>query len=209
MDAVSALSANVLVLNRLYIAVRVIPVKRAFSLLCRSLAEVVCVQDSRFDSYDFESWVELSQLRDEWPLDGHDDWISTVSLHIRVPRVIRLLGYDRLPRVVVKLNRRNIFARDEHRCQYCGKRFPASELSLDHVVPRSRGGDASWGNLVCACTRCNKRKGGRTPEEAHMRLVRAPEAPRRSPVLHMQLRSPRYVSWKTFLENAYWNVELK
>ena len=209
MERASALNARVLVLNKHYAAVRVTSVRRAFSLLWKSLAEVVCVDETRYDTYDFESWVELSQLHDDWPIKGHDDWISTVSLDIRVPRVIRLLGYDRLPRQRVRLNRRNIFARDEHTCQYCGKRFPTHELSLDHVVPRSRGGGASWANLVCSCTRCNKRKGGRTPDEARMRLIRKPSMPRRSPVLRLHLRSPKYVSWKTFLENAYWSVELR
>ena len=209
MEGVSALNSSVLVLNKFYVAIRVVSVKRAFILLCKSLAEVVCVDDSRYDTYDFESWVELSQLHEEWPLQGHDDWISTVSFDVRVPRVVRLLGYDRLPKRHVKLNRRNIFARDEHRCQFCGKRFPASELSLDHLLPRSRGGEASWTNLVCACTRCNKKKGGRTPGEAHMKLVQKPVVPKRCPVLHLQLRSPKYVSWRSFLDNAYWSVELK
>ena len=79
---------------------------------------------------------------------------------------LRLLHYDRVPKQRVRLNRRNIFARDGNHCQYCGKRFATSELSLDHVVPTCRGGDTSWENLVCACVRCNVRKGGRTPQEA-------------------------------------------
>ena len=87
--------------------------------------------------------------------------------------------------------------------------MPAGELSLDHVLPRSRGGRATWTNLVCACTKCNKRKGGRTPEEAHMTMIRKPTSPRRSPMLHIHLRSPKYVSWKSFLDNAYWSVELR
>jgi len=209
MQHAMALNARVLVLNKFYIAVRVVSAKRAFTLLWKALAEVVCVEDARYETYDFGSWLEISELRDDWPVAGHDDWISTVSFDIRVPRVIRLLGYDRLPRRQVKLNRRNIFARDEHRCQYCGKRFPTSELSLDHIMPRSRGGGASWTNLVCACTRCNKCKGGRTPDEARMRLIRKPVVPKRSPVLRLHLRSPKYVSWKTFVDNAYWSVELK
>ena len=204
-----ALESSVLVLNKHYMAIRVVPAKRAFGLLWKDLAEVVCVEENRFDSYDLVSWIELSRMREEWPLAGHDDWVSTVAFDIRVPRVIRLLAYDRLPRQHVTLNRRNIFARDENRCQYCGLRFPTSELSLDHVHPRSRGGGASWENLVCACARCNKKKGGRTPKEARMRLIREPARPRRSPVLHMKLRSPKYVAWKTFLADAYWSVELK
>jgi 5-methylcytosine-specific restriction endonuclease McrA len=119
------------------------------------------------------------------------------------------MTYDKLPKQRVKFNRRNIFARDENRCQYCGRRFKTQDLSLDHVIPRSRGGRASWANIVCSCTACNKRKGGRTPEEARMKLVRIPRAPRRSPVIRMKLRSPKYLSWKTFLDNAYWSVELR
>ena len=204
-----ALDASVLVLNRFYMAIRVISAKRAFTLMWKQLAEVVCVEDGRFDSYDLDSWIEVSKLREKWPLEGHDDWVNTVSMRIRVPRVIRLLGYDRLPQQRVKLNRRNIFARDENKCQYCGKKFSTAELSLDHILPRSQGGESSWENLVCACTRCNKRKGGRTPEEASMRLIRRPAMPRRSPVIRLKLRSPKYVSWKTFLDEAYWSVELR
>ena len=209
MGSALALDSSVLVLNRLYVAIHVVSVKRAFALLLKSMAEVVCVGEDRYDSYDFDGWVEVSQLRDAWPVNGHDDFISTVSFDVLVPRIVRLLDYDRLPQQHVRLNRRNIFARDENRCQYCGQRFPTTELSLDHVLPRSRGGDSSWANLVCACTRCNKKKGGRTPAEAHMKLIRTPVRPRRSPVLRLKLRSPKYVTWRAFLDDAYWSVELR
>ena len=209
MEAAGALQSSVLVLNRFFMAVHIIPARRAFSLLCKRVAEVVYVSDSRFDSFNFESWREVSQYRDLFPEDDHSRWVRTVSFEIRVPEVIRLTTYDKLPRRAVRLNRRNIFARDGNRCQYCGKRHPTTELSLDHVMPRSRNGETSWTNLVCACTKCNKRKGGRTPKEAHMHLVRPPVEPRRSPVIHMKLQSGRYGSWKAFLDNAYWSVELK
>ena len=126
-----------------------------------------------------------------------------------MPKVIRLLGYDRLPRQDVKLNRRNIFARDRNLCQYCGKRFPMSELSLDHVLPRSQGGYSSWQNLVCCCVGCNARKGGRTPTQAGMRLVRKPVKPKRNPVINLRLGTDKYACWQAFLDNAYWSVELK
>jgi len=90
-----------------------------------------------------------------------------------------------------------------------GKRFPTNELSLDHVVPRSQGGQSTWDNIVCACIDCNVRKGGRTPKEAHMALIRRPEKPRRSPLLNLKLTHRKYQSWRTFLDNAYWSVELK
>ncbi|HEV2968692.1 MAG TPA: HNH endonuclease, partial [Pirellulales bacterium] len=109
----------------------------------------------------------------------------------------------------LRFNRRNIFARDGNQCQYCGRHFPTSELSLDHVVPRSRGGDTCWENIVCACVSCNVKKGGRTPHEAHLKLVRPPVKPKRSPLLAVKLGNPKYESWKTFLDSAYWSVDLK
>src|SRR5262249_16686376 len=138
-----------------------------------------------------------------------DDWVRTSRAEIQAPRIIRLLGYDRLLRQTVKFNRRNIFARDNNQCQFCGKKFPTSELSLDHVTPRSQGGQTPWENIVCACVACNVKKGGRTPREAHMALIRKPEKPKRSPMLNLKLTSNKYQSWKSFLENAYWSVELK
>ncbi len=205
----SALNSNVLVLNKYYMAVHVTDVKRAFCLLFKQLAEVVTYEDNAYLSYDLESWMEVSQLRDRLKDTVDDEYVRTVSCDIRVPRIIRLLFYDRLPRRAVKLNRRNIFARDENRCQYCGRRFPTSELSIDHIVPRSQDGRSTWENLVCACVACNARKGGRIPDDAGMHLIRRPIRPRRSPTIHLKLRSSKYQSWKQFLDNAYWDVELK
>lgn len=204
----SGLACNVLVLNRNYLAVRVVDAKRAFSLLFRQLAEVVHIESGRYTSYDFSEWCELSQLARQFEPDAHD-WIRTVRFHIAVPRIIRLAIYDRLPQQTVKLNRRNIYARDSSHCQYCGRKFATTELSLDHVVPRSLGGKTTWENVVCACLKCNIKKGGRTPEQAGMTLITAPRKPRRNPVITVKLADGRYASWKAFLDNAYWSVELK
>ncbi|MHB1033507.1 MAG: HNH endonuclease [Pirellulales bacterium] len=204
----SSLSASVLVLNRFYMAVRVINVRRAFVLLFRDLAEVIHLDKGEYANYDFESWREISELKASFK-EPHEDWIKTVNFEIRVPRVIRLLFYDRLPKQTLRFNRRNIFARDGNRCQYCGRSFVTSELSLDHVVPRSRGGATSWINVVCSCVRCNVKKGGRTPQEAHMSLIRPPVKPKRSPLLTVKLGNPKYESWKNFLDAAYWSVDLK
>jgi 5-methylcytosine-specific restriction endonuclease McrA len=188
--------------------IRIIGVRRAFSLLFRDLAEVVSLEEGRYSNYDFESWCEISRFRRDFEPDGHD-WVSTVNFYIAVPRIIRLLFYDRLPRSEVKFNRRNIFARDKNKCQYCGKRQPTSELSLDHVIPRSMGGKSVWENIVCACTKCNVKKAGRTPRQAGMTLFRKPVKPRHNPLLHIYLGHHRYRSWKQFLDHAYWSVELK
>ena len=204
-----ALDASVLVLNKLFIAIHRVSVRRAFCLLCKDLAEVVSLENGQFLTYDFASWRELSEFRSKHFRREDDDWVRTVNSEIQVPRVIRLLGYEKLPRQTVKFNRRNIFARDNNQCQYCGKKFPTSELSLDHVIPRSQGGQSVWENIVCACVKCNVKKGGRTPREAHMTLIRKPEKPKRSPLLNLKLTHSKYQSWRTFVENAYWSVELK
>lgn len=197
-----------LVLNKHYMAIRVVNVKRAISLLFRSLAEVIDYDQGYYSNHDFGSWLEVSQYKQRFQAHEYD-WIRTVKLSIAAPRVVRLLFYDRLPGQNVTLNRRNIFARDQNRCQYCGRRLPTSELSLDHVVPRSRGGQTSWENLVCACVDCNVKKGGRPPAEAGLALVTRPIKPRCSPVIHINLSDGRYRSWRQFLDHAYWSVELK
>jgi 5-methylcytosine-specific restriction endonuclease McrA len=206
--AASGLSANVLLLNRLYMAIRVVSARRALTLLYRELVEVVSIDDGQYLSYDFADWVEVSEAKRRFEPDQHD-WVSAVHFQIAVPKIVRLLGYDRIPQAGVKLNRRNLFARDRNRCQYCGSRLSTNELSLDHVVPRSQGGQNTWENIVCACVRCNVRKGGRTPEQANMKLITQPQKPRCSPVLTIKLSDSRYASWKQFLDYAYWNVELK
>jgi 5-methylcytosine-specific restriction endonuclease McrA len=205
----SPLDGSVLVLNKMFMAVHVVSVRRAFLLLCKELAEVVSLEDGQFATYDFESWREVSEYRRLHFREEEDDWVRTANSQIQVPRVVRLLAYEKVPRHTIKFNRRNIFARDNNQCQYCGKRFSTSELSLDHITPRSQGGGTTWENIVCACIDCNVRKGGRTPKQAHMSLIRKPEKPKRSPLLNLKLSSKKYHSWKTFLDNAYWSVELK
>jgi len=204
----NVLDSHVLVLNKLWMAVRVVDARRAFSLLVRDLAEVIRVDDGSYAGHSFDSWTDIASAREHFDAE-HYDWVRTVRMHIPVPKVIRLYGYDRLPAQDVKLNRRNIFARDRNLCQYCGQHFPTSELSLDHVKPRSQGGGSSWENLVCSCVACNSKKGGRTPEQAHMKLVRPPTKPKRNPVINLRLGTDKYASWKAFLDDAYWSVELR
>ncbi len=205
-----ALQSSVLVLNRGFAPVHLITARQAFGMLFKAAAEVVLLEDGHLGLYSFETWQEAGDHRRRSGSDGEEsEWVSTVSYDILVPRIIRLLFYNRYPKRRVSFNRRNIFARDENRCQYCGRRFPTSELSLDHVVPLSQGGGTTWHNVVCACTRCNKRKGGRTPPQAAMKLVRGPVEPRFNPMIRLKLRAPKYWSWKQFLDEAYWSVILE
>jgi 5-methylcytosine-specific restriction endonuclease McrA len=197
------LSQQVLVLNRLWQAVNVCTARRALSLLFEGHAQVVLNDDDgNFRTFDFGAWRDFSQT------DSHPEVIHTVSFRIRVPRVILLLVFDRMPKKEVKFTRHNIFERDRNTCQYCGHIFDRRELNLDHVVPRDRGGPTSWENIVCSCVPCNTRKGNRTPLEAGLHLIRKPKRPKWRPFVQVSVGIVGHDSWKHFLDVAYWNVEL-
>ncbi|NQU25477.1 MAG: HNH endonuclease [Candidatus Nealsonbacteria bacterium] len=200
-----ALHASVLVLNRLYMAVHVVGVRRAIAMLFCQRAEVIHVEDGQFANHDFHSWRRVSRLQVDCkrPLD---DWIAAVNFELQVPRVIRLLSFDRVPRQKLHLNRRAVLARDESVCQYCGRHFPLHQLSVDHVIPQSRNGKTEWENVVCACLACNAKKGGHTPKEARMRLVRRPSRPKRDPAILLKLSDPKYETWRMWLNGARWDI---
>jgi 5-methylcytosine-specific restriction endonuclease McrA len=184
------LSLPVLVLNRHLAPVQVTTARRAVVLLYGGVALAL---DEGGESYDFEFWRHL-------PVRNGDDGLPIVGGALRVPRVVHLLRYERTPRVTVRLTRRNLMFRDAHQCQYCGRRPPLRELNIDHVVPRSRGGDDSWENLVTACRTCNLRKGWKTPEEADMHLERRPFRPKWTMTAQILLGSGwRFKEWEPFL----------
>lgn len=192
---------SVLVLNRNYQPIHVTSAKRAFTLLVLGVAQVI---DKQFRVFDFESWAQLSAERG-------DDVVHTIDRTIKVPRVIILQLYDRIPRTKVRFSRHNIYLRDGNTCQYCGETLPRTELNLDHVVPRAQGGRTTWENVVCCCIDCNLAKGARTPDQARMRLLKPPVRPRWTPSFRTAGDRVRYREWLPFLDlpNAsYWNVEL-
>lgn len=196
------LSQNVLVLNRLWQAVNICSVKRAFMLLYQGHAQVVETEEGTFQTMNFDQWYNFS--------NGYEgeDVVHTVSVRIRIPKVILLMFFDRMPKKEVKFTRHNIFERDNNTCQYCAKKFDRKDLNLDHVIPRDRGGETSWENIVCSCVACNSKKGNRTPPEAGLKLLKKPKRPKWRPLLHIQFNKTSNESWKHFVDLAYWNVEL-
>jgi len=192
------LNSNVLVLNKVYQAVQIVTVRKAFSLLYKGHVRAV-LED--YTTYDFEDWKDI-------PVQPDEECVATPTLRIKVPRVILLLTFDRLPRHEVKFSRKNIYLRDKSRCQYCGLKFRTEELNLDHVVPVSRGGKSTWDNVVCSCIRCNVAKGNRLPEEAGISLIVKPVKPRWHPLVRLALNAGPYECWKNFLDEAYWNTEI-
>ena len=159
-----------LVLNATYEAINVCTVRRAVVLLLKDKAVVI----------------------------EHSEWdLHSASLTINRPVVIRLVSYVRIPRDTHrrKITRRAVFARDEWTCQYCGSR---SNLTVDHVVPRSKGGASSWENIVASCAPCNRRKGDALPRQVGMRLLRQPSSP--NPNVFIRVASPTIPSaWQQYL----------
>ena len=193
----AALQKPTLVLNRNWQPVGVASVARSLVMLWNDTARVVDPTD-----YQLYGWEDWSRRR---PEDG-EECVRTVRFELKVPEVITLTTYDRLHRRTVPFTRRNLFRRDRNTCQYCGVTPGGNELTIDHVLPRSRGGATGWENCVLACVRCNHRKADRTPAEATMTLPREPKRPRWNPVY--SARNVRVESWERFLSEAYWNVEL-
>ena len=172
-----------LLLNASYEPLKVVHWQKAITLFCQGKVEVIAV-------YDRE--------------------IRAVSVSFKLPSVIRLLRFVRIKRRFdyVPFSRANIYARDNHTCQYCNGGFSTSDLTFDHVVPVAHGGRKDWENIVTCCVPCNRRKGGRTPGEAGMRLVRSPRRPDSAPAVRIRItvglrNAPE--SWRDYL---YWNVEL-
>ena len=168
-----ALRAPVLVLNASYEPINVCAARRALVLLLKGVAA-----EEEPSSFAVHSATRV----------------------VSVPSVIRLLEYRRIPRQTRALSRKNILVRDRHTCQYCTRSYAANDLTLDHVVARSRGGKSTWENLVACCRRCNNRKGDRMPEEAGMTLMRRP----RPFTLHtsrglMRQLGGRQRSWRKYL----------
>ena len=203
------MSDNVLVLNKAYTPIAVTTAREAFVKLYTEAAEVVTVENGMYQNYNFDSWAEISELKRQLEdLGDLDDLVFSEKLALMVPRIIRVLHYEKVPKHVVKLTRRAVYARDDNTCQYCGEKFKTSDLNIDHVAPRSQGGKNEWLNLVCSCFKCNSRKASRTPEQAGMKLIRKPFKPSYNPSLNVHIQSPKYFSWKSFISEKYWSVEL-
>jgi 5-methylcytosine-specific restriction endonuclease McrA len=183
------LNSPVLVLNRSYLPIHVTSARRAFSLVYQGLALIV---DEEHRTFAFEEWLELRVV------NGHDG-VGTTRGRIRVPRVVVLTVFDRMPRRHVRFSRSNVLTRDAFTCQYCGIRPPRTHLNLDHVVPRAHGGRSTWENVVASCVDCNRRKGGRTPEQAGLHLRRRPARPRWTPLASLPLATVRHEEWRPFL----------
>lgn len=193
---------GVLVLNRNWVAIHVCSLERAISLVVQDMASVV---DDNYQTYNFISWRALS---DEVEAEGNR-FIHSPSFRMLKPEVILLRSFTRVPPRAVKFNRRNIYLRDNFRCQYCGDRPARDKLTIDHVNPRARGGRSEWENVVVACQACNARKGSRLLADIPMTLRRKPKRPSWMSIIRHTIRGHDRPTWLKFVDAAYWNVELE
>jgi 5-methylcytosine-specific restriction endonuclease McrA len=194
------LTAHTLVLNRHWLAVGFTEARRAISLVYQEVAKIISPET--YTLHDFTSWADLSRYA------PHEECIRSVRVVFRVPEIIILTEYDGSPRAAVSFSRRNLCIRDRYMCQFCGAKLSGENLTIDHLTPRSRGGSTTWENCVLSCIRCNERKRDRTPDEAHMKPLKAPRKPRWAPSFTVPLRHRR-ASWEKFVSDLYWDIELQ
>ena len=194
---------KVLVLNKSWQPIQVVTLERALNKVFASYSDgtpkakiIDPVHD--FSMFTWEDWSRLKPAEDELK-------IHTVNAVFRVPEIIQYTKYNKVPAHKITYNRRTIYRRDRYKCQYCGKAKSTSELSLDHVTPRCQGGLTTWENIVVACTECNSRKAGRTPDEAGMKLLRKPFRPK----YNFLVEDVRIDSWTAFLGEMYWLTSLE
>jgi 5-methylcytosine-specific restriction endonuclease McrA len=184
------LDGRTLVLNRSWVPVSTTSVRRAVLLMARGVAGAV--HPETYEVADWDAWLERGPSQ-----TGH---VRSISITFAVPEVIVLSRYNGFPDHPVAFTRRNVYRRDGHRCMYCGERPRPDHLTIDHVVPRSRGGATSWENCVAACIRCNARKANRSARDAGLNLLQQPHAPRWPGGLDPEAVSQRPF-WQRFLPN--------
>ncbi len=186
------LARPTLVLNRSWQPVHVTTVVRSLVMLWNDSARVIDPSD--FRPYTWEQWMTL-------PVEVGESFIRTSRAPLRVPEVVALQRFDRLPMAAVAFSRRNVAKRDHFTCQYCGAQPGVGEVTIDHIVPRSQGGPSTWTNCVAACAGCNARKANRTPDQAGMRLRKPPSRPDWKPLYALrELAVAHHIeSWRAFL----------
>jgi len=198
----TATRRRALVLNQGYQPIHTVSIRRAVTLAVNEAAVFVLPPNDEINVWQELTWDDWAKLR---PREG-EDCLKSVRDVFKIPEILKLCDYNDNPARRVKLSRRAIHRRDDYTCQYCGKRPPQDEITIDHVLPKAQGGRTLWDNVVLACVACNRYKDNRTPEQARMRLLTQPRMPQYDP---LQGRNIRVDSWQHFLGDCYWEVPLK
>jgi len=190
-----------LVLNKSWTPVGTVSLQRAVIMLFSQYGngdpKARIIEPESYQTFTWDDWAKLQPL-------ATDEFIQGANMAFKVPEIILLTRYERLPQPKVHFSRRTLYKRDNMTCQYCGGRPGSSELTIDHVNPRSKGGLTTWENCLLACVDCNARKANRTPAEANMVMLSIPKKPRVHLFRYDTIKPVK--SWEAFLWQAYWNV---
>lgn len=202
--SVAVQNRRVLVLNKSWNPVAIVGMDRAMGLLFSHYEKTGEPKAHILDvSQDYRTytWADWSALRPK----GDEPVIRSATQEFKIPEVILLTRYNKLPQQKLSFSRRTIYRRDNNQCQYCGCRPGTEELTIDHVLPRAQGGQTTWENCVLACVACNSFKANRTPEQCGLKLKRKPTRPK----FQLFRGEYRVKSWEAFLGVAYWETELE
>ena len=187
----SVMNKPVMVLNKNWMPIRIVPTYRAITLVFAGKASAINVKD--WSVYNWEKWAAKGLSEKPYGI------ISTSSCDVEIPEIIVLSVYDKVYKKDVKLTKRNIYIRDGYKCQYSGRRLKESEADIDHVTPRSKGGINSWDNMVVCTKEINRMKADRTPEQAGLKLIKKPTKPNTDRMLiDPKINAPE--SWSKFIK---------
>jgi hypothetical protein len=196
-------SKKCLVLNKNWTPVGTVTLQRAiimlFSTYDDGTPKARIIEPGTFQAFTWEDWGKLAPL-------ANDEKIAAANVFFKIPEIILLSRYEKLPKPKVHFSRRTLYKRDKLTCQYCGAQPGSEELTIDHVTPRSQGGLTTWENCALACVKCNRKKADKTPKQANMRLLKEPKKPDHNMFRFDTLKPVK--SWEAFLGEAYWNVAI-
>jgi len=192
-----AIKYDTLILNKHWAPIHIVDWKRTVNLMYQGIGQAL---DNDFMAYTFESWLEYS--KQPRVLDDGYMFVNSPNLKVAIPDIIVLKEYGNFNVREVKFSRENTFHRDKFRCMYCGDQFRRDDLTIDHIIPKSRGGTNSWKNVVACCKPCNHKKADRTPKEAGIKLLSPPTEPQwHTPLNKAAGRPDIRPAWKNFLKS--------
>ena len=202
-----------LVLNKQWKPINTVPVRQAITMLFGewkdekgdTVPKATVLDIDTWQTYDWETWSELK------PKTGEIIIRDSRDRKIKAPEIIIVTNYSKIPKSQLNFNRRNLFRRDAEKCMYCGVKPGTPRLTIDHIIPRSKGGKTDWLNCVVCCIKCNQKKRNRTPQEANMKLIRPPYKPKFETIENVKLKSWEIFFGKTaddIVSEAYWTVPL-
>jgi|1_EtaG_2_1085319.scaffolds.fasta_scaffold02764_7 5-methylcytosine-specific restriction endonuclease McrA len=207
------INSPTLVLNKSLDAIGFTPLYKTLNKVFSFRAKYV--DNETFQHLTWSDWSDLFSIpiEDDESIYGDYQWLNVNRFKVRLPRIVVLQKYNKIPHTRVRLTRRNLLIRDGYRCQYTAKKVTSRTGTIDHIMPKCRGGLTTWDNVVISTFEVNVEKGGRTPEEAGLKLLSTPREPHWNPLYTFGQKLPK--EWKYFVrtdqwnEFGYWDVELE